>query len=421
MSQGARRLSYLIASLLLLPSVSCKKNSLTPINKEQPPKEVVEKEQPNRSFVAFDKGILSYDQHIYHEESSVAPRIYHFDADNRLTQDVLAERNPYARWGYTGFLHYLPNIQKFLLCSSMLRVNTVNNSSAPEFKPNGRMSVVSARTFDFVKQLDYVAYVPEVGYFPDEVFAFDDRDIYLFYKSESKTTYKVSLDAQAPSRQSVASLEGRNLSSTYVLNGKMYALDYDYDSPHLIAFDPADSSCKVYDVGKPSRVITWEDDRVYLAYRDGSLGIYSLTKGEFIVDPVIFGEKYGAVYGAALDRKTNSLYLSFDDPDVRPYIFKLHLSGSLKGKTDAEPVKYAKLDLLTSDTSSGKTRLFVDKYQHKLFAFYHHSERKGGLGGMVNIYNLKGPDAAQLATPEHHYRIGRDMCNITIAYSIPNQ
>ncbi|MDN4753465.1 hypothetical protein QYZ87_02835 [Porphyromonadaceae bacterium W3.11] len=415
----------LLSSLLLylLTCLGC--NHPTPSSEKRQDK--LDEEQlegyGNRRFLVFDKGSVATDQGYYYEDASVGPRIYLFDKDNNLQQEVLYEPNQYVQWGYTSFLHRLPNEERLLLCSSMVRVNTRHNTNLPGFNPYGRVSVISSSTFELIKQKDFNAYSTEAQSFPDDIFAFDENSIYLSYR-RLKKTYRVDLAKDPDKKIEVEALNGREIHESFIYNGKMYAFDFmDLDAGSvLVEFNPKNSSCHTKQFPNAIWLVDRADDLLYLSFSDGSVGVYSITERAFVIDPLKLETKMGKVHGMAYDRKEKQLYLAFNHTLVRPFIFKIDITSltedELSGKTRIAPVKFAKMDMLTSDPSSGRARLIVDKYQHKLFTFYYHSDKQI-LGGHVNIYDLDTPMTEGLQQHQKQHRIGWNMWTLTSAYFIP--
>lgn len=416
------RLQSLSVMLFACFFVGCRA-PLQPEEVPPTPEEEMIEEHADRDFVVFDAGVVDFDSKIFYEDASASPAIYLFDSSNHLSTDLLQERNPYVRFGYKGFLYSDRDPDRLLLCSSMVRVNTQNSELLPGFKPEGRMSVLSGKTFEVIKQKDFRAFSAEAQSFPSEVFAFDEHSVYLYFFM-SKKTFRVDLDTAPQKQVPIPSLEGKSISNACVIDGRMYALESLDSGAQLIEFDPSHESCRTYPLPDEAKVVGRDGALLSLVLRNGQIGIYSLRKHAFVIGPMRIDESLGQVYGVALDQKAKRLYLAFNQAHLRPHIFEVSLSElsekQLKGDDHITPRKFAKLNLLTSDPLSGKTRLFVDQLQHKLFVFYHHSE-KLNLGGQVNIYDLNALQSTELQKPVLHYALGGKLNHVTLALGHPQK
>lgn len=378
-----------------------------------------EKKEPHRNFLIFDRGTISVNT-VQNESASIAPLIYAFDEQNNFHKDILKVRNPYAKWGFIANLHLTADGKQLLLCSSRERITAKNSPSDPGFNPDGRLSVLDAVTLEMVKQIDFPAFNAEDNSYPSELFAFDDKVIYLHYSMAK--TYKVDLTKPYDEMKSehITSLDGRSLSRAHIYNGKAYLLDKtEYGAYDLLAFDPKDESFKSINVGKPYHLISGYGDLLYFSYPNGGISIYSLSKGAFELRPMTFDSSFGAVYSVVWDKAGDQLYLTFNEEHVRPYIYTIKFSVATSDATvQHKPEKFAKLEMLTSDIFSGKARLYIDPHQDKLFATYFHSDRYNR-GGMVNIYPLRAVKNGELTPHEKSYQIGQLMTEPYVAFSIP--
>lgn len=394
---------------------------INPDEKDNSSDEEQVEEHPDRDFVVFDAGVVTFDSKMFYEDASVPPSILHFGPNNHVSTDLLQDRNPYVRFGYQGFLCSSGDEDRLLLCSSMVRVNSQNGEDLPGFRPEGRLTVLSSRTFEVIKQKDFRAFSRESNSFPEEVFAFDDHSVYLSFL-KSKKTYRVDLDTEPQKHIPVQSLAGKVIVGTIVMDGKMYALDSSDSGVQLIEFDPKQESCRTYDLPGAVKIVGRDGHLIFVALYDSRVGVYSLRKHAYIVDPIKIDHTLGPIYGAALDQKVNRLFLVFDRANSKPFVFEVDLSKLSESQRKVGeaiiPQKFAKLNMLTSDPLSGRTRIFVDHLQHKLFVFYNHSE-KINLGGQVNIYDLNAPRSTELQNPLHHHALGEKLTSATWAYGFP--
>lgn len=397
----------LLTTMLFM--AGCKEAEVPDLKKPDENNSSNTEETASRQFVLFDAGQRSEFNYTYDEKSSTQATLHLFDAKNEWQEGVLEQLNPYVNWGYLGFLDHVED--HFVLSSSMSRISRKIDENDLAFKPEGRISILSDKTLKLTRQITFRAYRSGVG-FPCEIFAFNTDTAYLHYRDDNNpdgvcTTYKLDLRTGERSESDILSLRGKVYGYTHVYGQKMYTLDKTIEYRTLMEFDPISEQTKSYDLGSPLFDLSWEHELLYLNYQDGGIAVYSLSEHKFKVPKFYIEKKYGNATAAAFDKRNERLFLAFQNESVRPYIYCLYLSDINNDNSEkATPTPFAKLDMLTSDSDSGKTQLYIDPYYQQLIAIYYHSA-KWAQGGRCSIFDIKEKPKDSLAQPIKHHCMGK--------------
>lgn len=444
--QSARPPSGSLALLLkcglcLLLVQACQEEAVKPSAEDSSGEEMVTEWRDWKSVlhrcqseaVFLDMGTLSRDQGFFYGTKCIPPRVFRFNEENELDSCILDRENHNVHWGYSGFLYPSHDGERFFLLSRFIKVPR-KMSESKDLSASGRMSVLSRDGLRLLRQKDF----PSVynSYYANHMFAFDENAVYLNY-SEIGETFKVDLTEESLVMRPVPSLRGYGIEYVFTYRGIMYALCTKFkedqngflhivlDDKVLVEFNPANGSSTAYYLGKLLRVIGRQDDLIYLANKRGQMGIYSVLEHAYVVGPLQVGVEYeimknnepvkmweSFLYRMAFDRESRTIYMSFNKSSQRKWIYHLPLDSLTNAQRLGESAVCLKpcatLDVITAIDGSGKVRLHLDPYQHRLFAFYYQMRGKmEGKGGIVDIYNLDSCAADGSLYLEKRHVLGR--------------
>lgn len=400
----ARRVYKIVTALLLaMVLLACNEKPL-PAEKPTPNAEVPEVPLVrDRLFYAFDKGFISKPMHGYELASSYGPRIFLFDNENRFEKDVLNKVNPYTTWGYEGFLYHVGN--KLYLLTAWLKVGTEERM--------GRLSVLDDRTFSLITQKDFPTKIEGAdGEIPKSIFAFNEKEVFVVYNTNGIVE---RIDLETLKVEQVKGLAGKILTHVQVLGDRMYAGEYTGHDCKLLAYNPETGELESIDIGTPSKLMGWDGDILALAYAGRGVALYSVTKRKFVVPKLTLAKGFANPSNAVWDKKTNRLFLTFNESDRHmKNIFAVDLGSLSSSREEAVPQKVATLGM--GGMGMGRTALFMDHNQGHLLAMYYHNDRHLG-GGRAELFKIE--EAGTLKSLGAH-NLGRDMgMPPVVAYTTP--